>query len=43
MENIAVCVRMRPRMQSKEEDSLWKLEGKTIMSLKSKEHFTFGK
>jgi hypothetical protein len=43
MENIAVCVRIKPRMQLKDEDSLWKLEGKTIMSMKSKEYFTFGK
>lgn len=43
MENIAVCVRIRPRLNSKEDDSIWKLEGNTIMSMKSKEHFTFGK
>jgi len=43
MENIAVCVRIRPRMLSKEEDGLWKVEGKTLMSMKSKECFNFGK
>ena len=43
MENIAVCVRIRPRLNAKEDDTLWKLEGNTIMSMKSKEYFTFGK
>jgi hypothetical protein len=43
MENIAVCVRIRPRPHSKDEDNLWKVDKNTIMSVKSKEYFTFGK
>lgn len=43
MENIAVCVRVRPRPHMRDDDHLWKLEKNTIMSQKSKEYFTFGK
>lgn len=43
MENISVCIRIRPNVKGKEEDSLWKLEGNTIINAKSKETFTYGK
>lgn len=41
MENISVCLRIRPKI--KEEDSLWRVESNTIFNIKSKETFTFGK
>lgn len=41
MENISVCIRIRPKV--KEEESLWKLESNTIYNIKSKDNFTFGK
>ena len=40
MENISVCIRIRPKI--KEEDSLWKSESNTIYNVKSKDNFTFG-
>jgi len=41
MENISVCIRIRPKI--KEEETPWKSESNTIYSAKSKETFTFGK
>lgn len=41
MENISVCIRIRPKV--KEEDSPWKFENNTIYNMKSKDNFTFGK
>lgn len=40
MENISVCIRIRPK--TKDEESPWKLESNTIYNSKSKESFTFG-
>jgi hypothetical protein len=40
MENITVCVRIKPKNN---EDSLWKLEGNSIIVSKNKEMFSFGK
>ncbi len=42
MENITVCIRLRPT-KLKEEESIWKIsEAATISSSKSKENFTYG-
>jgi hypothetical protein len=41
MENISVCIRMRPKI--KEEETSWRHESNSIYNLKSKETFTFGK
>lgn len=43
MENITVCVRIKPRIAEKNDENLWKIEGNNILSLKSKEIFTYGK
>lgn len=43
MENIKVCVRMRP--QPKEEDFsqlLWHIEGNSIINTKTKDIFSYG-
>jgi hypothetical protein len=40
MENISVCIRIRPKI--KEEDTPWKIESNTIFNSKTKETFTFG-
>jgi hypothetical protein len=40
MENITVCVRIKPN--SKDEENLWKYENNSIASIKSKEVFTYG-
>jgi len=43
MENICVCVRVRPKQT--EEDMLstnWKLDERNIINLKTKEVFTYG-
>ena len=41
MENITVCIRMKPRRDDK--DSTLKVEGNTIYNSKTKEVFAFGK
>jgi hypothetical protein len=43
MENINVCVRVKPRGLTKDEEIYWKTEGNSIINLKSKEIFNFGK
>jgi hypothetical protein len=44
MESITVCVRLRPRVNSQNYDeSLFKIEGSSIISGKTKEVFSFGK
>jgi centromeric protein E len=40
MENITVCVRVRPKNH---EDCLWKLEGNSLIVNKNKEMFSYGK
>jgi hypothetical protein len=42
MENIEVCVRVKPRSGKETDDQIWKSEGNRVISLKSKEAFTFG-
>ncbi len=41
MENISVCIRIRPKV--KDEETQWRLETNTLYNSKSKESFTFGK
>lgn len=41
MENISVCIRIRPKV--KDEDTPWHFESNTIYNSKSKETFAFGK
>jgi hypothetical protein len=41
MENITVCLRVRPNKHS--DESIWKIDSNVIQSVKSKEIFTYGK
>ena len=43
MENITVCIRIRPQIKNREEESVWKMDGNAIQSTRSKEIFTYGK
>jgi hypothetical protein len=44
MESIAVCTRIKPKSnnQIRDDENLWKVEGNSIISGKSKEVFSFG-
>lgn len=44
MENINVCVRIKPRLGNNNDEQLWKydMSSKSITNLKTKENFTFG-
>jgi hypothetical protein len=39
MENITVCVRIKPKSS---EDSLWKIEGNSLILNKNREMFSYG-
>lgn len=43
MENITVCVRVKPSINEKREENLWRYEANSILSSKSKEIFSYGK
>lgn len=40
MENISVCVRVKPK--SRDDENLWRIDRSTITSGKTKETFTLG-
>jgi hypothetical protein len=42
--NITVCVRIRPKVNStSQDDYVWKVENNNILNFKSKEIFAYGK